>query len=94
MRASAAQEPHFKTMEILGEALLCAGNVTESIVWLSASAGIAPKQVRARLLLAQALESRGDIDDARIQLQEALSIQPQFRSAREMLERLQPEDEP
>lgn len=93
MRASAWLEPHYKTMETLGEALLRLGDLTESVVWLSAAAGIAPRQARARLLLAQALESRGEIDAARVQLEEALRINPRFASARAMLERLPGIDE-
>jgi Flp pilus assembly protein TadD len=93
MRASAELEPHYKTMEILGESLLRAGRVVESIVCLAAAAGLSPKQARSRLLLAQALQARGDTRDARIQLEEALRVNPQYTAARTMLESLQPDEE-
>jgi tetratricopeptide (TPR) repeat protein len=94
MRASAALEPHYKTMEILGESLLRLGHVRESIVWLAAAAGLSPKQVRSRLLLAEALEMRDETGKARIQLEEALRVNPQFASARSMLARMPlPEEE-
>jgi tetratricopeptide (TPR) repeat protein len=93
LRASAALEPHFKTMEVLGEALLRLGNARESILWLAAAAGFSPKQVRSRLLLAEALEEIGEIGDARIQLAEALRVNPRYKSAAAMLARLPPPEE-
>lgn len=93
LRASAALEPHFKTMEVLGEALLRLGEPRESILWLAAAAGLSPKQVRSRLLLAEALEAIGEIGDARIQLAEALRVNPQYKSAAAMLARLPPAEE-
>ena len=93
MRAAAALEPHYKTMELLGEALLRLGNLDDSVLWLAAAAGLSPKQVRSRFLLAQVLESREQIGDARIQLREALRVNPQYKSASEMLARLPPAEE-
>lgn len=93
MRASVVLEPHYKTMEILGESLLRLGQVSESVVWLAAAAGLSPKQVRSRLLLAAVFEACAETAQARIQLEEALSVNPQFASARSMLARMPPGEE-
>ena len=85
--------PHFKTLEILGRALKELGLVERASVYLAASAGLSPKQIPSRLALAEIFASRGEAWDARIQLEEALRVNPQSRRAAELMATLPPEDE-
>jgi tetratricopeptide (TPR) repeat protein len=82
--------PHFKTYEVLGEALLADGRHQEACVYLSASVGLARSQPKARYLLAKALLALGDdyTLDAAVQLTEAIRINKDFRSAKELLTRI------
>jgi tetratricopeptide (TPR) repeat protein len=86
LRASALLKPHFKTLELLGECCFQAGQLADAALFLAASVGIAPNQARARLLLAKVLSSIGDRRLARLQLVEALRVNPQYRAARDLLQ--------
>jgi tetratricopeptide (TPR) repeat protein len=57
--ASIAANPHFKTLELLGETLLKAGEPIRAIVPLAAATSLS-KGVRAPSLLAEALLAAGD----------------------------------
>ncbi len=59
LQQSVQIEPHFKTLELLGECLLRIGRVTEAIVPLAAATAL-NKQIRAPSLLAQAFLQLGD----------------------------------
>ena len=86
--------PHFKTLELLGSALLEQGEVTDAAIYLAASAAMNPKQSKARFLLAQAMLALGQTwkSDAVQQLQECLRLNPNYANARLLLERLHSED--
>jgi predicted Zn-dependent protease len=86
--------PHFKTLELLGSALLDQGQLTDATIYLAASAAMNPKQSKARFLLAQAMLALGQTwkSDAVQQLQECLRLNPNYASAKQLLERLLKED--
>jgi uncharacterized protein HemY len=92
-RASAHLRPHFKTLELLGESLVRLDQTAEGAIYLAAAAGLAPKQSRPRFLLAQVLVGWGETRDARIQLREALRINPDYKSAFELLNQLPAADD-
>ena len=84
LRASTAASPHFKTLELLGEHLMVRGEVAEGVLYLAAAVGLGRRQPRARFLLAQALGTEGEIDDALDLLEEALSLNPNYQRAVEL----------
>ena len=86
LRRSATLAPHFKTVELLGECLLQAGQPGDAIVYLAAAAGLGNRQFRSRYLLARALIATGEPGHAIDKLREALDLQPTYRAARELLE--------
>lgn len=90
LREAALLAPHFKTYEVLGEALLAAGAHQEACIYLAAAAGLGNRQSRSRYLLAKALLALGSdsATDAAVQLTKALECNPEYRSARELLERV------
>lgn len=92
-RASAHLHPHFKTLELLGDALVRTGQRSEGIIYLAAAAGLAPEQSRPRFLLARVLAEDNEVRDARRQLREALRINPEYKSASELLNRLSADGE-
>ena len=87
-RRSARVSPHFKTLELLGECHLERGELADAVVYLAAAAGLNPKGFRARFLLAQALLAAGDRSGAAAHLEEAVRLNPNYRSAAELLEGL------
>lgn len=84
-RSSIELEPHFKTLELLGEILLD-GEVasSEAVVVLAASCGLGNKQSRPYFLLGKALMMRGDLEGAISRLDLAIELQPAFRKAIEL----------
>lgn len=93
-RASAHLYAHFKTLELLGETLVALKHTSEGVIYLAAAPGLAPKQSRPRFLLAEVLAGWNQTRDARLQLLEALRINPQYRSASDLLNQLPaPDDE-
>lgn len=91
-RESAKQAPHFKTYEMLGECLLKCDQLEEAVLYLSASAGLGNRQYRSRYLLAQTLIRLGDPVSAAEKLQEAVQMQPAYKAARTLLDKLLTED--
>jgi tetratricopeptide (TPR) repeat protein len=85
--------PHFKTAELLGEALAGTGRTKEAVGHLAAAVGLGNKAFRARYLLAQCLITLNQKADAYRLLKEALELAPQFKKARELLERLSQDEE-
>jgi tetratricopeptide (TPR) repeat protein len=83
-------EPHFKTLELLGTCYQKLGRLQEAVVYLAAAAGLGNRQFRARFLLAEVLVLLGDIDSAVNKLEEAIELNPDYRSARELLKRIRP----
>ncbi len=77
--------PHFKTYESIGECLLRQGQHREAITFLAASSALGRKQPRALLLLSRALIHEGHTEIAAEQLDQALAINPDYSSARELL---------
>ena len=90
LKRAAGLWPHFKTYEILGEALLEEGHAVDAIVFLSAAVGLDEKQHRGRFLLARALIALGPewIPTAAANLRQALLLNPTYRAARELLDTL------
>jgi tetratricopeptide (TPR) repeat protein len=84
LRASVTRSPHFKTLELLGEALVGLGMYADGIVCLAASVGLGHKQSRPRFLLAKALAETGQQREALPLLDEALALNPQYASAKEL----------
>jgi predicted Zn-dependent protease len=87
---SASLSPHSKTLELLGECYLRQEDWSKAALYLSASAGLGCKQFRARFLLAQALLGLGPTwrNDAIQKLEEALALNSNYASARQLLAEL------
>jgi tetratricopeptide (TPR) repeat protein len=82
-RESAAEWPHFKTLELLGECLLRLGRPREAIVPLAAATAL-NRQARAPMLLARAFLELGTYRDAFDQAEEALRRAPDNKQALEV----------
>lgn len=82
---SIAIDPHFKTLELLGECHLRSRHHIEAVVPLAAAAGLGAKPFRALYLLAQALHACGHTDWALEKLRQALELNPNYRHAKELL---------
>ena len=82
---SAAVFPHFKTLELLGEALLQSGNALAAVAPLAAATAL-NAQVRAPSLLAEAFLSLGEIEDAREFAADVITRDPGNRRARRVLD--------
>ena len=91
LQQSAAFLVHFKTHELIGECYLELGKPGDAIVHLAAAAALGNKQVRPYLLLAKALKATGEVYQARGMLQKSLSINPNYRSAKEFLKEIEQE---
>jgi predicted Zn-dependent protease len=93
-RDAVKARPHFKTLELLGSALLEQGELTDAAIYLAASAAMNPKQSKPRFLLAQAMLALGQTwkSDAVQQLQECLRLNANYANARQLLEHLLKED--
>jgi len=76
--------PHFKSLELLGECLLELERFSEAVVPLAAATAL-NRQVRAPGLLAQAFLRLGDRSKAREFAKLALSREPNFHMAKEVL---------
>lgn len=85
LKKSAELSPHFKTYEYIGTCLLELGDFCEAVMYLSASAGLGNKQSKAFYLLAKALIGLKKLDWARDKLNEALSINPNYKAAKDLL---------
>jgi tetratricopeptide (TPR) repeat protein len=77
---SARLSPHYKTLELLGEARLLQGKVKEAIVPLAAASALT-RTARAHVLLAEALLALGKARNARDHAEIALQRTPHFRRA-------------
>jgi len=88
LRRSGNLYPHFKAYELAGDCLLRLGDPAEAVLYLAAAAGLGNRQSRARLLLARALLETGDHETAALKLEEALELNPNYRTARELLAEL------
>ena len=84
LAASIAIDPHFKSLELLGECLLKVGRPIEAIVPLAASATLNPG-VRARSLLAQAFLECRDHRRASEFAAQVLATAPGNRLAKQVL---------
>ena len=91
---SAELSPHFKTFEVLGAALLDRGDVSGAVLRLAAAAGLGPRQSKPRFLLAQAQLKLGVEyrDDAARHLVDCLKLNPDYASARTLLDSILMED--
>ncbi|HET7698322.1 MAG TPA: tetratricopeptide repeat protein [Vicinamibacterales bacterium] len=88
LQRALALRPHYKTLELLGTALRELQRPEEALVYLAAAAGLGNRQFRARYLLAEVLVGLGLTDDAIVKLEEAIELNPSYRTARELLERI------
>ncbi len=89
LEASVAEYPHFKALELLGEAWLRSGNPGRAVVPLAAATTL-NMQVRAPSLLAEAFLALGQELDAHRIVQLALDRSPHNRKARTVLELTEP----
>lgn len=89
-RSSIVAVPHFKTFELLGECLLQMERNAEAVTYLAAAAGLGNNQSRALFLLAKALLKTGDRELAADKLRQALTINTGYKSARDLLNSLEP----
>ena len=85
LEASAEDYPHFKTLELLGEAWLRSNEPRRAVVPLAAATTLNP-QVRAPSLLAEALLALGDELAAHDIARLALDRDPNNRKARTVFE--------
>ncbi len=83
---SAQIEPHFKTLELLGECFLKRGQHGEAIIPLAASVGLGNKPYRALYLLARALHTVGRRAEAIEKLNQTVQMKPDYKSAKELLD--------
>ena len=83
--ASIAKDPHFKTLELLGEAWWRKGEPKKAIIPLAAATTL-NSQVRAPSLLAESLLAVGNELDAHRMAQLALDRDPNNKKARSVLE--------
>ena len=90
LKRSLAAVPHFKTLELLGTACKNASASRRSASVLGSGGRTREPAIRARYLLAEILLERGLIDLAVVKLEEAIELHPQYRAARELLERIRP----
>jgi len=84
---SAVQDPHFKTLELLGECYMKLGRFKNAIVPLAAATTL-NRQFRAPLLLAEVFLALGDITEASEWAELAGQRNPNSRRVKELLDRL------
>ena len=84
LKKSAELFPHFKTYECIGVCLLEQGNFIEAVLYLSASGGLGNRQSKPYYLLAKALIELKDIEWARLKLDQALEVNPNYKAARDL----------
>ena len=77
-------DPHFKTLELLGETLVRLGRLKEALIPLAASVTL-NKQSRAASFLAEAFFNLGDLDKAEEIAKLALSREPNNKKALKVL---------
>ena len=77
---SAELEPHFKTLELLGECYIRLSRLRESIIPLAAAVSL-NKGVRAAALLAEVFLKLRDYDQAKNMAEVALSREPNNKQA-------------
>lgn len=90
---SGLNTPHFKTFECIGECLLAMERPAEAVLYLSAAAGLGNKQIRPYFLLATALIRINDPLGAKHKLEQALSLNPHYKAARDLLLKIESESE-
>jgi hypothetical protein len=90
LRQAGSLAPHFKTFELLGEALIEHQEYREAVMYLAAAVGLGNKPFRAHYLLARALMNLRPawVTDATEQLQRALQVNPNYKAARALLDEL------
>jgi tetratricopeptide (TPR) repeat protein len=84
-RQSAEMNPHYKTLQLLGDCLLRLGRAREAIIPLAAAVGL-NRQYTAPMLLAQAFVAIGDLSKAEMAACKAVDIAPDNRKAKALLE--------
>jgi tetratricopeptide (TPR) repeat protein len=80
---SAELDPHFKTLELLGECYIRLNRLREAIIPLAAAVGL-NKGVRAASLLAEVFLNLKDYDKAKEMAEIALSQEPNNKKAIEV----------
>jgi tetratricopeptide (TPR) repeat protein len=85
LERSVALEPHFLTLELLGECLLALGRPREAIVPLAASSGL-HRQSRAPARLAEVMLALGRWEQADELAAHALAVDPEHAGARAVRE--------
>lgn len=80
--------PHYKTAELLGEMYFDEENYVEALKYFAAAAGLNRGPHRARFYLAKTWIKLGEKDNAIDNLNEALRLKKDYKSARELLDSL------
>jgi tetratricopeptide (TPR) repeat protein len=89
-KQSIAIKPHYKTYELLGEVFLMIGEYGDAVLYLAAASGLGNREIRSRFLLAKALLALDSMraHDAVLKLKEAICFNPQYKSAKDLLEEI------
>lgn len=83
LRSSAEAAPHFKSLELLGEAYMNVGHLSLAIIYFAAASSL-NTQVRAKSLLSKALYEFGDYYLAKSKAEEVLDQSSGNRIAKEV----------
>jgi tetratricopeptide (TPR) repeat protein len=88
LRRSGELYPYFKAYELAGDCLTRLGDPATAVLYLAAAAGLGNRQSRARFLLARALLAMDCHDKAILKLEEAVELNPDYKTARQLLAEL------
>ena len=88
LEKSAELQPHFKTLELLGECRVHLGLLREAVLPLAAATAL-NEQARAPSLLAVVLSQLGETEDATRMARVALARSPTNRTALDVLRKLE-----
>ncbi len=80
--------PHYKTAELLGEVFLEEGDLVAALKFLATAVGLNSRPYKSRYLLARVWLALEEKEEAVFNLEEALRLKDDFKSARELLEYL------
>jgi tetratricopeptide (TPR) repeat protein len=88
LQKSATLNPHYKTLELLGECLVMAGQYCNAIIPLAAATTLNP-QPRSTLLLSNAFMSLGEMSKALKMAQLAHDRNPNYGEAEKLIATIQ-----
>ncbi len=91
LEKSASAIPHYKTYESIGECYVELRKPINAVLFFAAAAGIGNRQFRSFFLLGRTLFEIGEVEGAREKLRNAISLNPNYKEARDLLESIQGE---